>query len=838
MNILIVRKTVFCTVLFFIFCITHQSVAVAQTVQNPVKELVTVRNVAVFDTLSGIGLDVSVATPLAKNGRVQVQAVGGGGPLPLLNQIRYLPNAGFVGVDTFTVALNYITGFPFLVYKSYRVLVQPSIVTARPDYAVTNAGQAVVIDVIGNDQTTTTGILRLKDTPVTNYGTVSINPSQRLVFTPAPSFSGIAHLNYAVCDTLKTCKRGQVMIGVSDAPANNDTLRVATAQNSPLFVPLRHDGYTVFTPPATGRMGMINSQAFYYVPRSQFTGNDPFILVKGTGASARYKTVLMQVLPVPPVNNMAMPDQVATPVNQSVTFNVRTNDIGALTVRSWIPPAPQQGTISGTNSSGRVTFTPAPGFMGAATFGYVLGNAYSANVETGRVQVAVGNQDPLTRTYQLSTTYDVPLFVSYEVPFSGFYFEVLRTPRNGVVTYLPGQTTQTANGQSISGYNMLRYQPGTGFVGVDSFTVLYCATPNSNCTATKIRVTVQPLTPAQPCHVQCVWPGDADHDGVVNAKDLLTLGHLLGKEGPARPNAQPQWYAQNAPSWYDPFSDLRTNAKYADADGNGRINAADTAALSLFYGRTHILRPLVATLGDGLPFVLHNLTPNPKKGDRVQIEVRLGTPENPVVNLRGFSFDFQVSGHIRDSALRMEYYPNNFLNVNAPVLWTQKNVRRGGLETAYMRTGDLLGHGNGAVGRIEFIVIEIIDGGKPGSGQSDYFTVSLENPVWKDGAKDRTISTPGYTLRIPLGREDTRNSPVSSADFSVSPSPAHHTLTVQSTLPMQALRLTNLTGAVVLEARPTGESAASFAVADFPAGLYMLSVQTTEGWKCKKVVIE
>lgn len=839
MNILIVCKTIRPIVLCLITCLYLKSVIIAQSVPGPYKELITLRNTPVFDTLSGMGLDVSIATPLAKNGKVQVQAIGGGGPLPLLNQIRYLPNAGFVGMDTFTVALTYITGYPFLVYKRYRVAIQPSVVTTRPDYAVTTAGQPVAIDFLANDQTTASGGLTLQNLPVTNYGTVTTDAAQRLVFIPDAGFAGIAHLNYAVCDALQTCRKGQVMVGVSNAPAKNDTLRVATAQNSPLFVPLTHDGYSLLTPPAAGRASMINSHAFYYTPRTQFTGADPFVLVKGTGAAARYKTVFMEVLPALPPNTMAIADEVATPVNQSITFNVKTNDIGNLTVRSWIPPAPQQGTISGTNSAGRVTFTPTQGFTGVATFGYVLGNPYAANVETGSVRVAVGNQDPFTRTYQLTTTRDVPLFISYKVPFSNFYFEILKNSRNGTVTYLPGQTTQTANGQNISGYNMIRYQPVGGFFGIDSFTVLYCAHPNSNCSATKIRVVVSPATPAQPCQVACVWPGDADNNGVVNARDLLTIGQFLGKEGTARSTAPPDWYAQGVPDWNAPFSTSAINPKYADTDGNGRVTAADTTAMTQFYGRTGVLRPFVPALDDGLPFTLRTLTPNPKKGDLVQVEVLLGSSNKPVVNLRGFSFDVTLSSHIRDSALRMEYYPNNFLNINSPVLWTQKSPRRGRLETAYMRTGDLLGHGSGAVGRFEFIVIDIIDGGKPGREDPDFIEVSLRDPVFVSGVEERSAQGPEYILRIPLRTSDSIALPSVVPRFSVYPSPANTAMTIESETPLRAVRLTNVHGEIVFESALTGNNRFFMELSDYPTGVYVVSVQMDEGaWGHKKVVIQ
>lgn len=78
------------------------------------------------------------------------------------------------------------------------------------------------------------------------------------------------------------------------------------------------------------------------------------------------------------------------------------------------------------------------------------------------------------------------------------------------------------------------------------------------------------------CIDNCVWPGDAIPDNIVNAKDLLYLGAYKGKNwitGPDRITETTIWRPVNAVSWNNNL--LFTNGKNADCDGNGIIDSVD-----------------------------------------------------------------------------------------------------------------------------------------------------------------------------------------------------------------------------------------------------------------------
>lgn len=75
------------------------------------------------------------------------------------------------------------------------------------------------------------------------------------------------------------------------------------------------------------------------------------------------------------------------------------------------------------------------------------------------------------------------------------------------------------------------------------------------------------------CQVDCVWPGDANHDGIANYCDLLPIGMSLGKAGPGR----------QTPNFWAPFTALKwsdnipgnVNRKHVDCDGSGEITPND-----------------------------------------------------------------------------------------------------------------------------------------------------------------------------------------------------------------------------------------------------------------------
>jgi Bacterial Ig domain len=92
-------------------------------------------------------------------------------------------------------------------------------------------------------------------------------------------FSGIAHLNYTVCDAAGTCKTGKIAISVQDGtPTMSDTLFVTTIKNTKIDHVLSHEGYSLQNAPDSGSVAMNNDFTFSYTPKTGFYGQDHFVL--------------------------------------------------------------------------------------------------------------------------------------------------------------------------------------------------------------------------------------------------------------------------------------------------------------------------------------------------------------------------------------------------------------------------------------------------------------------------------------------------------------------------------------------------------------------------------
>lgn len=808
------------------------------------KNLVTAANSEIADTVAGINFFIYKVNPLAQHGDVAINLIQqGGAGNPHIYEISYTPDPGFVGVDTFALQYTYVNTWPYLVYQAFRVSVFPSKLTAKPDFAVTTVGTPVTIDVLDNDFGDS-GPLTVSSVPLSNNGLASVNADNQVVFTPAPGFTGVAHVNYVVCDALNHCKTSFVNIGVNNnATPANDTLRVATAKNTILAIPLTYSGYEVFQAPANGIVALENGQIFRYTPNGNFTGVDQFILSNASFGATIFKTVRVEVLNTATQNTMAMDDYVYTPKGQPITFNVRDNDIGNLLVKSWVTPAGLPGTISNSNGAGTVTFTPNPNFTGVATFYYRIGNQFVPNLEMAAVHVTVGNMNPVFSSFEFTTPRQSPFVINYRIPFTNFEFDILDEPDNGTCTIYPGFSTQTINGQSVSGYNLLIYTPDNGFTGTDEFEINYCVTANGECKEVKVVMNVVDVFFSDPpyCVENCVWTGDINSDGIVNNKDLLPLGYFMGLDGLDRPNASLEWYGQHADNWDNPFAGNTIDVKHADTDGNGTITTDDTLALSLFYGQTDNLIPSAPPTSKNLPFFLNVLTPNPQVGDLVQVEVALGDASLPLTDLYGFTFDVSLSPNILDSALRMTYYDNSWLNLNAPSLWMEENPRQGRLETAFTRTNGVSAHGYGVIGQFEFIVIDIIIGGKPGESfqiQPSSFTITVDNPTLLSG-DGNFISGSNFSVEIPIAKERSQNVSVSNDDFFVYPSPASDRLNfhLNGDDLMESLTIFDATAKAVYSSGDIQLERMELNVSNLPAGFYVASARTTSGIVVRKFQI-
>lgn len=791
------------------------------------KRLFTCAGAGVSDTISGMNLTIAKVFPFASHGEVSIdmQQAGGGGN-PYIYEVQYTPDSGFVGLDTFTLEYLYVATYPYLVYRAYIVEVHASQVRAVRDFAVTTVGTPTVLDVLANDSGEG---LTLSGITVVNHGAAAVDGNQ-IRFSPKPGFKGVAHVQYTTCDVEGTCANGQLDIIVQGpAVPGFDTLRLYTTQHTALTSPLPKGGFSILEAPSNGTVSLTDGMAITYSPNPSFVGTDQVVLVADTGAHAEFLILPIRTIAAPPGNHMAMDDVFYTPTGQPVSGNVLLNDIGNLTVRSWDIPPNLPGTITGNGPNGAFTFTPDPDFRGVAAFQYRIGNMHAPNVETGTVHIAVDNLAPKSNQYLFHTPTETPVVLQYSLPFHGYTFEVVEAPSHGVLTFHPGFTSQHIQGQTVSGVNLLIYEPDAGFSGTDVMSVDYCVAPADSCSTHTLQVSViDPDTDLPHCVSDCVWAGDANRDGIVNNLDALAIGRALGAEGPYRATPPLNWVAQFGADWLHPLQAPGPDLKHADTDGNGVVNSQDTLAVTAFYGRTHQMQTRYPAYNKGLPFELDIRTVLPGAGDRVEIDVYLGREHEPLIDLTGFAFDLKLSPNIVDSAMHMRFSTDAWISRDAPYLFFQQRPQTGRLETAFIRTNGQGATGYGYIGTVEFIIIEVIEGGKPDSRHA--FTITMDTPQGTYQGGETGLGVP-LTVEVPL-LEAERLSSVrhteNGAGLRVYPNPASTALHVRANEPIIELHLFDPSGRLTLSMSGIHREAADLQVAHLPKGMYALRA-TTEG---------
>jgi YVTN family beta-propeller protein len=229
-------------------------------------------------------------------------------------------------------------------------------------------------------------------------------------------------------------------------------------------------GQTIDAAPA-GTTGLTTTQLKAGLP----SGFDP--TVWGIVPSLTYPYLLWQIIPPVAVNESA-----ATTANTPVTINLAAGASGNPTSAALVG-TPVGGTVTGFPAT-KVTFTPAAGFSGTASFQFTLANASGTPSNTATATITVTPPPPPVAVDETaSTTAGVPVTIDLSAGASG-------TPTSAAIISSPAHGTLGA----ISG-TQVTYTPNSCFASTDRFTFTLAnafGTSNNVATAT-ITVTGPPV---------------------------------------------------------------------------------------------------------------------------------------------------------------------------------------------------------------------------------------------------------------------------------------------------------------------------------------------------------
>lgn len=336
--------------------------------------------------------------------------------------IKYTPDPGFVGSDTF----NYtVTDQGGMATATVTVAVTDQVGavddgTPAAPFGSVRVGQTVSLDVLANDTGLSaiplTVVAPLNTMPVLGTVIVTGSPGDataiRVSFT-AGAVAGLDAFDYQVSDNNGTMDDASVLvevlplnipIAVDDSEAIfADVDGVTFAGGAGYVRVLDNDDGLVDTPltvtttePSNGSVGPIQlcdnqgSCKVWYTPDPGFFGIDSFqyTVTDSTNESATAKvtiTVTEEPLVQMPV---AVKDTASTLENQVITIAVLANDTGiSNTPLQVVADAPTSGTaVVQTNNT--IVYTPTVGGVSSDTFTYTVTDA-NENSSTARVNISI-----------------------------------------------------------------------------------------------------------------------------------------------------------------------------------------------------------------------------------------------------------------------------------------------------------------------------------------------------------------------------------------------------------------------------------------------------------------
>ncbi len=327
------------------------------------------------------------------------------------------------------------------------------------------------------------------------------------------------------------------------------------------------------------------------------------------------------------------------------------------------------------------------------------------------------------------------------------------------------------------------------------------------------------------CATDCVWPGDANADGIANQEDLLAIGLNATATGPTRSGGL-FWGPKAADEWSTEL------VKHADTDGNGAIDIADVEVTELNYNLRRPDYVATPTYVEGPELQVSSTLPNAfadvTAGDNIFTRISLAE----VPELKGLSFVLEFDPRYFDGVSIIE--PGILASSNS--LYAKMPLNEEGLigfAKFALAPGSLIA----GTESFEFLTLQardVFDTPLPSDTTSlrfrDIVAVRADGSLIPIGGRAITATFNGIIT-------DVENAPAKE-QLEVFPNPTAGQLHVQ--FPgqhIEQLQVWNSTGQAVHHAQGPFSEQHTMNLSGLPPGLYTLHAQSKTAIQVVKVVV-
>jgi hypothetical protein len=694
-------------------------------------------------------------------------------------------------------------------------------VTATDDYVhIAVNAQNVRIPVLSNDQPTQS-VLKLDKLPLVNHGVAALNyDSSAILFTPEPNYKGVASINYTVTNRQGQYDCGLVTIDISEAiQPNNQTMRLFAQMGKKLTftVPAGFGQPTAFGTSAAIDPDNNTPGVYHYLPKQKLS---TWIFSKPESNGTKYLELTIEAFGTAPSLNLKN-DYLNLRIGAAKSLNVLSNDNITKPIRQIrIVSADNPNYTATATNAGLVTVTPAADYKGIANIEYEI-EYFDDTKERAMIYCIMANYVPTTDAYTFTAYHNTPYELKYRIPLDSALWSFV----------LFGQQTTNAGGFVEIQNNQVLYTPPP-FGETDFFLLDYCVT-GGGCKRVEVNVNLtEPI--GDICSKDCVFPGDANRDGVVNMADLITVGGNIGHYGPGRASGN-DYLPSTATNWSQ--TDNGLNIKHADLNGDGFINANDTNVILANYDKYNSIVPEKTPEDTRIELQLVTTTSSAYLGDLLEIRVLVGNADFPAMDSRGLSFTVGYDAdRVKDGVMSTEFLRNSWLSRHDTYLALSKTLSLGNIEAALARSRDKGANGHGEVAKIRGIVITDVTGFQAGDKASVRVKVDNVNLYARDG---RVLRIKGKELVIPIKVKQDKTEPVKDSDLLMFPNPSSDFVSfyINGVNKIESLRVLDMMGKEVSRQNSVNEKQATVYLDNMTPGMYIAEVMTEKGRITKKLQV-
>ncbi|HET8963179.1 MAG TPA: T9SS type A sorting domain-containing protein [Chitinophagales bacterium] len=337
------------------------------------------------------------------------------------------------------------------------------------------------------------------------------------------------------------------------------------------------------------------------------------------------------------------------------------------------------------------------------------------------------------------------------------------------------------------------------------------------------------------CIFNCVWPGDANNDGLADASDLFEIGINYGAEGFTRDDMSIDWSGKLSRAWMEPdtmFWYVLNDLKYTDCNGDGIINDDDTTAVADNLGLDHPLNVLRTSASD-VELYFDPAFDELQVGLN-QIPIMLGDAINTVDEIYGIRFTITATGEsVLGESLKVVFDDSWLASSTEKLSISKTNAEEKLVVSGIVRKDRNNTDGNGQIARMDVVVIDNISGGAM-TDEVDFQFGDIQ--AIKLNRDEVPVSATGITFPV---AESTSISEAQAAGINVYPNPAaHNTIYVQSAEDLLFAEISDVTGKSVMQLHNLTNGTNAIDVSSISAGQYILHIQTEAHLVNMFIVIE